>query len=209
MLDVLMDGAAHSATELANEAQVAPSTASAHLSALAEGGLVSVEPRGRERRFRLAGPEVARALEALARIAPALPVASSLRRSTARAHLAAGRTCYDHLAGRLGVAVADGLMRRGALAWRAGAFIVLDRGKQVLSGLGIGVDEFNSRRPLVLACLDWTEDRPHISGALGSAVRDLLFASGSIRRRRGTRAVAVTDSGADWLREHIGVDFVG
>jgi DNA-binding transcriptional ArsR family regulator len=207
MLDLLMDGADHAASELANQARVAPSTASTHLSALVRGRLVTVERQGRQRRFRLAGPAVAAALESLGQIATAPAVVSSLRESTARSHLAMARTCYDHLAGRLGVAITDSLVQRGALRLEHGVFTLSEAGREFLSAISIDVDELNrARRAMALACSDWTEDRPHVAGAVGSALCDLLFESGWIRRRRGTRAVAITELGAASLREQVGVE---
>ena len=114
MLDLLMDGADHAAAELAYHAGVAPSTASGHLTTLVDRGLVQVHNHGRQRRFRLSGPEVARALEALGGLVPPRP-ASSLRSATAKSHLEVARTCYDHLAGELGVLVYDSLLARRLL----------------------------------------------------------------------------------------------
>jgi hypothetical protein len=210
MLDLLMDGTHHAAGELANQAGVAPSTASAHLSALVAGGLVTVDRHGRQRRFRLEGPAVARALEALGGLAAAPAPASSLREATARSQLATARICYDHLAGRLGVAIADALVQRGALLSNDNVFTLSGAGERLISRLGIDVNELRqARRALVLACSDWTEGRPHIAGALGKALGVLFLESGWIRRRRGTRAVALTDSGAAWLREQLAVELVG
>jgi regulatory ArsR family protein len=206
MLDLLMDGVDHSATELAMHARVAPSTASTHLSELVQGGLVTVQPRGRQRRFRLAGPPVARVLEALGQFAP-FPTVSSLRESTARDQLEMARTCYDHLAGRLGVAITDSLVERGALRSRGGVFALGKAGPELLSAIGIDVEELSrSRRPMVLACLDWTEGRPHVAGALGSALCGHLLARDWIRRRRGSRSVALTELGAASLLEQLGVE---
>lgn len=207
MLDLLMDGGDHSATELASRARIAPSTASGHLSALVRGGLVTVRRQGRQRRFRLAGLPVARALESLGEITPTPAAISSLREFTARSQLAMARTCYDHLAGRLGVAITDALVRRGALLSEDGVFTLSEAGADMISAIGIDVDELRkSRRPLALACSDWTEDRPHVAGALGSALCRLLLESGWIRRRRGTRAVALSESGAASLRDVFGVE---
>jgi len=207
MLDLLMDGADHAATELASRARIAPSTASAHLSALVRGGLVTVRRQGRQRRFQLAGPPVARALESLGELTAAPAAISSLREFTARSQLAMARTCYDHLAGRLGVAITDALVQRGALLSKDGVFTLSEAGDDMISAIGIDVDELRkSRRPLALACSDWTEDRPHVAGALGSALCCLLLESGWIRRRRGTRAVALSESGAAWLRDLLGVE---
>jgi hypothetical protein len=168
---------------------------------------VTARRQGRHRRFRLAGPAVARALEALGDIDGGPAAVRSLRESTIRSQLAAGRTCYDHLAGRLGVAITDALVRRRALIPREGLFTLSRAGAELISHLGIDVAELRSaRRPLVLACSDWTENRPHVAGALGSALCSLFLETGWIRKRRGTRAVAVTEAGAVSLRQYLGID---
>jgi DNA-binding transcriptional ArsR family regulator len=207
MLDLLMDGTDHAATELANAARVAPSTASTHLSALLGGGLVTVERRGRQRRFRLDGPEVARALEAVGGLAAQPAAMSSLRETTDHRQLVAARTCYDHLAGRLGVAITDGLVQQGSLISKDGVFTISRAGERQISRIGIDVTELRKgRRALVLACSDWTEARPHVAGALGLALCRLLLDRRLIRRRRGSRSVALTEPGAAWLSEHLGVE---
>jgi len=108
----------------------------------------------------------------------------------------------------LGVGIADGLVRRGALLLRDGLFVLSDEAERVLSALGVDLSELRSaRRPVVRSCLDWTEGRPHVAGGLGSSLCGVLLRSGAIRRRRGTRAVAVTDSGAALLARHFGGHF--
>jgi len=206
MLDRLLDGAAHPAGDLAREAAIAPSTASAHLADLMDGGLVAVERVGRQRRYRLAGPEVAQVLESLASIAPALP-RSSLKQVTAADQLREGRTCYDHLAGRLGVAVTEALVRRRALTLTDGVFSLTERGSQLLGGLGVDVTSARSRRRVFAAgCLDWTERRLHLAGALGAVITERFFELGWIRRRPGGRSVSITPSGQAELRAHLGVE---
>jgi DNA-binding transcriptional ArsR family regulator len=208
MLDLLLDGDAHPASELANQARVAPSTASGHLRALVEGGLATVHRSGRERRYRISDVRVAGALEALGAIAGPAPI-SSLRGSTVGSQLALGRTCYDHLAGRLGVSVTEALITRGALRIRDGVHTLTEAGEAFLVSLGTDVEAARkSRRPFILACPDWTERRPHLSGAAGKALRDLFFESRWVRRRSGTRAVSVTGEGVVALREHFGMEFV-
>ncbi len=206
MLDVLCDGGSHPAGDLAREAGVAPSTGSAHLAALVEAGLVEVRQVGRQRRYRLAGPEVARALEALAAVAPRRP-ATSLRGVTAAERLRAGRTCYDHLAGRLGVAVTDVLVSRRAVRRRDDRFELTRAGAGLLADLGVDVVAAREqRRGFALACLDWTERRHHLAGALGAGLCDRLFSLGWIRRAGPGRAVAVTEAGATGLRAELGID---
>jgi len=206
MLELLLDGRAHPAGDLAREAGVALSTASAHLAELVEAGLVDAEPSGRQRRYRLTKPEVARAIEALAVVAPRRRV-SSLRTASAAERLREGRTCYDHLAGRLGVALTDALIARRALRGRDGAFDVTRSGERLLGSMGVDVGAAREhRRPLTLACADWTERRSHLAGALGAELCDRLFELGWIARRGSGRAVALTDSGSTRLRELLGLD---
>jgi hypothetical protein len=201
-----MDGEEHAATELANQAQVASSTASAHLKALSEGGLVTVHATGRQRRYRLSGPPVARALEALGRIAPPWEV-SSLRESTARERLARARTCYDHLAGRLGVSIADALIKRGALLAEDGNYVVTGLGVEQLSSIGIEVEDLRkTKRALVLACSDWTERRLHLGGSLASELRKSFLDSEWIRTSRGSRAVTITEAGLSAFRRYLGLE---
>jgi DNA-binding transcriptional ArsR family regulator len=206
MLDHLMDGADHAVTELAEHARVAPSTATAHVAALVEAGLVTVHALGRQRRVRLAGAKVARALEGLGAIATAPGNVSSLKESTSRRQLEAARTCYDHVAGRLGVAIADGLVDREALISSDGAFALTAMADVTLGAMGIDMENVRrAKRAVAAACLDWTERRPHVGGALGSSLCRMLLDTGAIRKRRGSRAVVLTDEGADFLRYHLGI----
>jgi DNA-binding transcriptional ArsR family regulator len=205
ILDRLMDGEAWPAGELASAAGVAPSTASDHLEALIDVGLIQVERRGRQRRFRLAGPEVAHAIEALAVIAPRRH-ASWLREVTSAERLRAGRTCYDHLAGRLGVAVTDALLARRALRPDDGRFSIPRAGERVFRELGVELDEVHRRRrAFAIPCLDWTEQRSHLAGALGAAVCERCFELGWVERRDPGRAVAVSQDGRVNF-EKLGVD---
>jgi DNA-binding transcriptional ArsR family regulator len=206
MLDLLMDGQAHPAGDLAREAGVAPSTASGHLGALADRGLVTIQRVGRQRRYRLSGPEVAHALESLAALAPTIRV-SSLRQATKVDQLRRARTCYDHLAGRLGVAVTEALVSGRSLRWTGGAFELTSSGRSLLEGVGVDVDGAHRRkRGFALACQDWTERRSHLGGALGAAVCDRLFELAWIRRCPGGRAVILTDEGKERLAASLGVE---
>ena len=206
MLELLMDGRAHPAGDLAREAGVALSTASGHLSALARAGLVRAEPAGRQRRYRLSRPEVARAIEALAVIAPRRRV-SSLRAASAAERLREGRTCYDHLAGRLGVGITDALLARRVLRRSDGGFEVTGRGERLLGRLGVDVGAAREqRRAFALACLDWTERRSHLAGALGAGLCDRLFELGWVDRPGSGRAAVLTEAGSAGLRGLLELD---
>src|SRR5438046_514132 len=204
MLDVMLDGRSHPAGDLARQAGVAVSTASGHLAGLVEVGLVRVERSGRQRRYRLAGRQVARALEALAAVAPLRP-AGSFKGASEAERLRAGRTCYDHLAGRLGVAITESMLSRRALLRTGEDFRLTRAGKELLEDLGVDVASARSRkRGFALACLDWTERRFHLGGALGAAVSERLFALDWVRRAGPGRAVAVTERGARSLSSAFG-----
>ena len=217
VLKALADGRALAATTLADEAKVAPSTASGHLARLVEGGLVTVESSGRHRYFRLASPEVAEALEALARLAPHHQV-RSLSQGTHAEAIRRARTCYDHLAGRLGVALLDALVATGALhvqevgegsdpvlgARRARAYLLTDEGRSRLGALGLALDP-PTRRPLTRYCIDWSEQRPHLAGWLGAALLTRLVGLGWVLRAP-KRVVKVTEAGWAGLAERLAVD---
>ena len=200
MLAALGDGRALPASALAAEAGVVPSTASGHLARLVDGGLIAAESRGRRRYFRLRGPEVAEALEALARIAPPEPV-RSLRQATRVEALRSARTCYDHLAGWLGTALMDALLERGVVADEH----VTDRGVETLANLGVDLDSIPGRRPLFRSCLDWSERRPHAAGKLGAALAARSFELGWVERLDCTRAVRVTPAGETGFADAFGL----
>lgn len=207
MLDALMDGQAHRAGELARRAGVAASTASEHLGRLLDGGLVLCESDGRERRYRLASDGVAEAVEVLARLAPALSV-HSLRGADRAAALRRARTCYDHLAGELGVGLTEALVSAGVLAPADDAFALTASGERILRRLGVDVDGARAaRRSFARACLDWSERRPHLAGALGAAVADALLEARWIERRPSDRGLTVTAAGKVALRRELGFAF--
>jgi len=207
MLNALMGGEPVSAGELARIGGVSPSGATAHLRRLREGGLVVDQAAGRQRVFRLASPELAEALEALALVAPPLPV-RGLREARAQGALKRARTCYDHLAGELGVAVTEALVEREILARDDGGFAVTQAGGLWLEELGLDLDALRRvRRSFGRFCVDWTERRPHVAGSLGAGIATAFFANGWVRRRPGGRAIAVTPTGAGWLERTLGIAF--
>lgn len=221
VLMALLDGRALPASVLAGEAGVAPSTASEHLAQLVAAGLVTVQPQGRARCFRLAGPPVAEALEALARISAPEPI-RSLRQGT-RAHaLRRARTCYNHLAGRLGVAVMSAMLEENLLTGGDGryrpqdadrlsapgtelTYRLTDRGREALSALGIDLRALDRHHPMIRYCVDWSEQRHHLAGALGAALTRRMFELNWIRRINQRRAVVLTDAGRHGLAETLGV----
>lgn len=200
----LLDGRAWTATELARHAGVAASTATEHLNLLVGGGLLAQERQGRHRYVRLADPETARLIETLASMAPrrVTPPRSLPAVNRSRA-LARARTCYDHLAGALGVAITEAMTDRGLLDWEHGPTLTGD-GVAWLADLGIVLPSA-TRRPPVRSCLDWTERRPHMAGAVGAALCRHAFGSGWITRIGTSRAVALTEIGWRALRDHLGL----
>jgi DNA-binding transcriptional ArsR family regulator len=200
VLLALADGRSLAASVLAAEAGVAPSTASHHLARLVEGRLVTVTSRGRYRYYALAGPQVGELIEAIARVAPTQSI-TSLRQGT-RAHaIRYGRRCYDHLAGRLGVAVADALCSEGALAGGATDFVVTETGVATLGSLGVEA----TAGTVVRGCVDWTEQRPHVAGPLGRTLLARLLELAWVRCDDRTRAVRLTDAGRVGLPARLGL----
>jgi DNA-binding transcriptional ArsR family regulator len=208
MLGALLPGPPLSAGELSQVAGVSPATASAHLARLLDGGLVAVTKQGRHRYYRLAGHEVATVLEVIAQISPVKPV-RGLRQSREAARLAQARTCYDHLAGRAGVELLDALLRTGFLNGNgtgpSARYEVTRYGADKLAEFGVDVAQVRrSRRRFAGACLDWTQRRPHLNGALGAAVTGRLLQLGWIERGSSKRAIRVTDTGQDGLAATFG-----
>lgn len=207
MLMALADGRALPAGELAATAGLSLSGASAHLARLTQGGLIVGECQGRHRYYRLSGPQVAAALEALAPLA-ARPNRLRIRSPAAEA-LRQGRTCYDHLAGELGVALADGLERRGLLAPGDGKRMNVTEAGQRWFAEALGIDCAQvrpGRHGVACRCLDWTERRHHVAGPLGAALLRRCRALGWVTQTTGNgRAVALSPAGAAWMRESFGV----
>jgi DNA-binding transcriptional ArsR family regulator len=205
MLDALSGGEELTARELARHAAVAPSTATEHLARLEAGGLVVSERRGRARYVRLAGAHVARALEALGAIAPAKPV-TGLRQWHHGEALRAARSCYDHLAGVAGVALADALVGRGVLEPGEGGFSITPPGDEWLGGFGLDVAAiYGARRATARACIDWSERRPHIAGALGAALLAELLDRQWLRRLDDGRVLTVTRAGRAGFEAELGI----
>jgi DNA-binding transcriptional ArsR family regulator len=206
MLGALLDGRALTASELAWTAGVTPATASGHLARLVAGRLLSVARQGRHRYFRLASPDVARMLEG---IMVAVSQTAPERRATPRISpaLREARTCYDHLAGRLGVALADALVARGEILLSHEAGEVTERGRAALLAFGLPAEQVGrTRRLLCRPCLDWSERRPHLAGALGAALCTRCEELSWIRRMRDSRAVEVTAEGRIGFFRQFGIE---
>lgn len=193
MLMSLMRGQALTATELALDGDVTPSTASAHLSRLTEAGLVSVARQGRHRYFRIARPEVAAMLEGMANLANSCgPKFVTGPRDPALRH---ARICYDHLAGETAVGLLARLRERGLIVGDDDSLTLSARGEQWASALGIDLSALHSRRrQLCRPCLDWSERRTHLAGSLGAAILDRMLALRYLRRTTG-RAVTLSENG--------------
>ena len=205
MLAALAGGGALPAAELAEAARVSRPTASAHLAKLVDGGILLSERRGRHRYFAIANERVAAAIEALASIAPTTP-ANSLRQVEAGAAMRVARTCYDHLAGRVGVAFYESLVRRRLLEVHDGEAEITPAGARAFEAFGIDLETLRrGRRPLVLLCLDWSEERHHLAGAVGAALVVRMFELGWIERRWRGRAVKVNPRGQAGLADRFGV----
>jgi DNA-binding transcriptional ArsR family regulator len=216
MLHALMDGRALTASELARAAGVAPQTASGHLARMSAAGLLVVQCQGRHRYHRLASSEVARMMESIMQVAAATSDAGggAARRVVVgprEAELRVARTCYDHLAGRLGVALADAMVGNGYVELGSDAGLLTEAGTAFLGRLGIDASALagppgrRPRRVMCRACLDWSERRPHLAGAVGAALCAHCLDRGWLRRIEGTRAVAVTPKGQRIFREAFGL----
>jgi DNA-binding transcriptional ArsR family regulator len=206
----LLDHRAWTIGELARHAGVAPSTASEHVGKLAYGGMVTAVSQGRSRYVSLAGPQVAELIEGLGAVASPEPVVvRSLRQASAMKAMARARTCYDHLAGRLGVQI-TGAMTQARFIDQSAGFSLTGAGLDWLAGaLDIDVDALRAaKRPLVRSCVDWTERRPHLAGGAGAALCCQFFARGWITRTGTSRAVVVTFSGEQALSDLAGVNLM-
>lgn len=207
MLFSLMDGHARTSTELAVVADVSASTASAHLNRLKGERLVKVITQGKHRFYSLDGPKVARVLEGLSVLADQ-PARKFVPNTPVR--LRAARVCYDHLAGHLGVSLHDRFKQLKWLARAAGvddAYDLTTEGVKMFEGLGVDVEDLKKlRRRFAYACLDWSERRPHIGGALGSALLQTALKRKWVTHDLDSRAIQVTNAGRRELLARFGVD---
>jgi DNA-binding transcriptional ArsR family regulator len=205
MLAALMDGRALTASELAYVARVSPQTASGHLGKLAVAELLAMEKQGRHRYYRLASPLVGQMLEGIMAVAGAQT--RPLRPNRIEDEMRLARTCYDHIAGRLGVALADRLTGEGHVAFLPDGGEVTPAGLDFLSGFGVSLADCRAtKRVFCRPCLDWSERRPHIAGKVGALLCEHLLTLGWVRRRTNTRALEITSPGRDGFAARFGID---
>ena len=204
MLAVLLDGRASTALELALAASITPQTASVHLAKLVDGALLTVDRQGRHRYFRLASVQVARTLETIMGLAATtsprhrrpLRMASDMRRA---------RTCYDHIAGELGVAITDALLDQAAIVLDGEAGEVTPGGHAFFAAKGIDLSTpKGSQRIFCRPCIDWSERRPHLGGRVGAAICATCLERGWLTRQRGGRTLTITPAGAKALPNMFG-----
>ncbi|BBF84967.1 transcriptional regulator, ArsR family [Aquitalea magnusonii] len=197
ILCALMDGRAYTATELSTVADVTASTASSHLARLQQQRLIDCVPQGRHRYFRLASVQVAEALEKLMGLAGSEPITP---RSKTPQRLRFARTCYDHMAGELAVALHDRLCRQGWLD--AQHYTLSAAGLQALQGIGLSLEAIPAQRKFACACLDWSERRPHLGGHLGAVLLQAFEKQRWVVRQLDSRALQLTASGKRALQAH-------
>ncbi len=206
MLASMMDGRFHTASELAYMAAIKPQTASFHLAKLVDGKLIKVEKQGRHRYFQLADEEIAHFLESFLAISPP-PEVRSLKQSSQMKLLQGARTCYDHLAGKLGVQLTDSLVNAGYLKLEEKQFLITSEGAQFFTDFGLDlVDLKRKRRSFSPACLDWSERRYHLAGALGQGILAHLLHLGWVTRVPSIRAIKVTEKGKAGFKEVFQLD---
>ncbi len=205
ILGTLLGGKMLPAGELARAAKISPQTASTHLAKLVSGGLIIQQASGRHKYFRLANNEVAQALEALQAISPPKPV-QSLHESNRLHALQYARTCYDHLAGKVGVALTDRLLEMNILIKTGNDYLLSEEGKAKLRAFGVNMEiPAASRRRFAFPCLDWSERRYHLAGSLGAALTKHLFEINWLESLADGRAVRVTGAGLQGFWQEFGV----
>jgi DNA-binding transcriptional ArsR family regulator len=204
ILYALLDGRAFTAGELAYAAHVTPQTASGHLAKLTAARLITLSQQGRHRYYHLAGPHVAGMLESIMAVAAISP--PRCRPVKIEERMRNARMCYDHVAGRLGVALTDWLHAHDHVEFSDDGGALTAAGEAFLREFGVDIEDArHSRRIFCRPCIDWSERRPHLAGAVGAALASRLFALGWIARVRDGRALLITPSGRRNLEQTFGV----
>lgn len=205
MLWNLLDGRSYTATELASAAGISSTSASNHLSKLLEADLLKVDKQGKHRYYSFASENVAYAVEALANLANSKTIRSK-EHATTPAGIKYCRTCYDHLAGFIGVKLMDSLLQKGYLAKTADDYIITPRGWKWLSQFDITENyPDESRRPFIRECLDWSERRPHLAGKLGALLLEKMFQKQWFRKVRFSRELILTSKGKQEMYSLLGI----
>lgn len=204
VLWALLDGRAYTATELAVYTNTTAQNLSMHLAKLVQSEMLSVEKQGRHRYYNFARPEISFAIEALANLIPDKEIK---KKTTAVKPIGYCRTCYDHLAGKVGVMVTAALTDKGLIFKEGDDFALTSAGEEWFKQRGIKTEELRtSKRSFAKACLDWSERRHHLAGALGAALLDQLLADDWVRRTKDSRAVVITRKGKEELYHHLQLD---
>jgi DNA-binding transcriptional ArsR family regulator len=207
ILTSLLGDIALPASELAARCRLTQQTVSAHLAKLVAGGLLTVERSGRHRYYRLANADVGHALEALQIIAPRPPV-RSLRQSDETRALCFARTCYDHLAGKLGSGITQAMLQRKYLVEAEKSYTLTSEGERWVAHIGVDVSEIRrKRRAFAFPCLDWSERCHHLAGALGASIAAQWFAQGWMIRLDGSRAVRLSEAGQQGLLQELDLHY--
>jgi len=206
ILAALIDGRAFTATELSGIAGVAPQTTSGHLAKLRAANLLALERQGRHRYYRLASPLVGDMLESVMALASVQLPARHSRPSRLDEAMRTARSCYDHVAGRLGVALADALIARGDIVLGNGGGEVTPGGARFFAEFGAELAPRGARRPLCRPCLDWSERRWHLAGGAGAALYTRCLQLKWLERRRDSRALTITPAGARGFAKAFGVN---
>lgn len=208
ILTSLMDGRFHTATELAYMAGIKQQTASFHLSKLLKANLITVEKHGRHRYYQLTDGEIAQTLESFLAIA-CPPEIRSLKQSTQMKALKSGRTCYDHLAGELGVKLTQAMIQEGLIEKEEKEFVVTSKGETFFDEFGLNILELRQkRRSFSRICLDWSERQHHLAGALGEAITIKFVELNWIEKHPSSRAVKVTEEGEFGLKKYFNMRFL-
>ncbi|MDR0268182.1 metalloregulator ArsR/SmtB family transcription factor [Paenibacillus sp.] len=201
ILSVLLDGRFHPASELAYMAGIKPQTASFHLTKMVDANIVTVEKQGRHRYYGIQNHEVAQIMESLLSISPPVEI-KSLKQASEDKSLRLARTCYDHLAGNLGVQLTDSLIKMGMICEENDHFTVTEKGEEFFTTLEIDLERIKKkRRSFSHKCLDWSERRYHLAGALGNALLERLLELHWVQRLPKTRAIKITPEGKKGLKE--------
>ncbi|KAF6573733.1 winged helix-turn-helix domain-containing protein [Paenibacillus sp. FSL M8-0228] len=206
ILTALLDGRFHTASELAHMAGIKPQTASFHLAKMTEAHVVTVEKQGRHRYYGIQDPEVARVMESFLSIAPPVPI-KSFKQASENEAIRLARTCYDHVAGQLGVQLMNFFMQKGILSEDQDGLHITDQGETFFTDFQIDLTKTRQkRRSFSHKCLDWSERRHHLAGALGSAILDRLFELHWIERLPTTRAIRITAEGKRGFKEIFSIE---
>jgi DNA-binding transcriptional ArsR family regulator len=207
ILWALMDKRAHTATELAMFADTTPQNISMHLNKLVKAELLSVQSQGRHKYYNYSRTEIPYAIEALANLMPKSSAGKA--KPDNEKPIRYCRSCYDHLAGKVGVLVTEALMSRNLIERSDDVYAVSSSGKQWFLDVGVDIEDLKmQKRNFAMPCLDWSERRHHLAGALGAALLGSMLGAGWLRRVEGSRAIMVTGKGKQALLERLKIDLV-